>query len=70
MRLLFEKVHGLEDEQQRSHQPFWTKPLAFLDEATPFIERILNYQQENDIQSLRIAFYTDKEDPLTHIHSF
>ncbi|CAL2247842.1 unnamed protein product [Prunus armeniaca] len=65
MRLLFEKVRRLESEQQRNHQPIWAKP-----QPGPFIERILNYHQEKDIQPLCIAFYTGTEDPLTHIHSF
>ncbi|CAL8087963.1 unnamed protein product [Prunus armeniaca] len=48
MRLLFEKVRRLESKQQRSHQPLWAKP-----RPGPFTNRILNYHQEKDIQSLR-----------------
>ncbi|CAL2238687.1 unnamed protein product [Prunus armeniaca] len=65
MRLHFEKVWRLESEQQRCHQPLLAKP-----QLGPFTEHILNYHQEKDIQSLRIAFYTGTEDPLTHIHFF
>ncbi|CAL2257720.1 unnamed protein product [Prunus armeniaca] len=65
MRLLFEKVRRLENEQQCNHQPLWAKP-----RPGPFTERILNYHQEKEIQPLRIAFYTGTEDPITHIHSF
>ncbi|CAL2271271.1 unnamed protein product [Prunus armeniaca] len=51
MRLLFEKVRRLENEQQRNHQPLWAKP-----RPGPFTERILNYHQEKEIQPLCIAF--------------
>ncbi|CAL2266409.1 unnamed protein product [Prunus armeniaca] len=64
MRLFFEKVWRMESEQHRSYQPLWVKP-----RPGPFTERILNYHQEKDIKPLHIAFYTDMEDPLTHIHS-
>ncbi|KAI5356464.1 hypothetical protein L3X38_009360 [Prunus dulcis] len=59
MRLIFEKVFRLEDEQHYSHQPFWTKACL-----SPFTKRILNYRQEKDVQLLRIAFYTGENKPL------
>lgn len=65
MRLIFEKVCHLEDEQHYNHQPFWMKACP-----SPFTKSILNYHQEKDVQLLRIAFYTGKEDPRTYIYSF
>ncbi|XP_020409532.1 uncharacterized protein LOC109946399 [Prunus persica] len=65
VRLLFQKVQKMENDNARSQGPEWGKL-----RPGPFTRRIRDSRQDREGQQLRIPFYTGTEDPLTHLHSF
>ncbi|XP_020410468.1 uncharacterized protein LOC109946586 [Prunus persica] len=65
VRLLFQKVQKMENDNARSQEPEWGKL-----RPGPFTRRIRDSRQDREVQQLRIPFYTGTEDPLTHLHSF
>ncbi|CAL2270999.1 unnamed protein product [Prunus armeniaca] len=65
IRLLFQRIQKMEEDQTRSQVPDWGKL-----RPGPFTERIKKSRPDREVQPLRIPFYTGVEDPLTHLHSF
>ncbi|XP_020424641.1 uncharacterized protein LOC109950424 [Prunus persica] len=65
VRLLFQRIQKIENDNARSQGPEWGKL-----RPGPFTKRIRDSRQDREGQQLRIPFYTGTEDPLTHLHSF
>ncbi|CAL9005537.1 unnamed protein product [Prunus brigantina] len=65
IRLLFQKINRIEEEQNQTRTSTWGKV-----QLGPFTSRIRFYRPEKEVQALRISFYSGVEDPVTHIHTF